>query len=408
MSFLIRRNLPWAWAGWVDDFNRPPENPIKQPWGHFGDGSRAVLNSANEMHMPANYSSTIGGGESYEFQPFTPNFAMEWEMWWPVEGLAAQYFNLCIMENWAKVGPSFADSVLIRCRHAPVVGADDVHIIEFDGLMSSGNDLAGASSPVPYYGNSVTLKVLIDNDALCRVYINGLARCQAQLTPSHRPHPGKRGLNFFNNALCDAWIRWAKIYDRPTDFPLSSLWVNSFYDDFNRTPGAVGNGWTQVGANAAIANNSWSATGTSNSSTGLIRDTGITGGSQRIEAIAGGNNAPNASADSSLILRCNAAGTEGLAANFFSGHIYLSRWTGSLSSPTFADFVHTPATIAAGDKLQFSTVGDYAWIEVNDVLVCQAQLFGAVSSSNSWAGLRVERSGSNSHSWNDARILAGP
>lgn len=406
--FVLKRSPPWVWAGWTDDFNRPVENPIRQPWGHFGDGSPAELNNLQEMRIPSNYSSTTGGGESYEFQPFTPNFGMEWEMWWPVEGAVAQYLNMCIMENWSKVGPSFDNSVMVRFRHAPAVTADDVRIMEFDGLMSAGHELAGAHSPVPFFGNTITVKVLVDADSLCRVYINGQIICQALITPGHRPRPGRRGMNFFNNALADCWVRWIKIYDRPSIIPNPDQWISQFYDDFNRANGPVFNGWTEMGVEGQLVSGSYSMTGGANGSCAIIRDTGVTTGRQRVEAIAGGANGVNSDRDSSLVLRCNAAGTEGLALNFFSGHAYLARFSTSLNggSVTFHDFVDTGVTVNNGDLLAFSAIGDTAWGEINgNIVIIAGNVSAVVPETNSYAGLRVERDGAYSHSWNDFRFL---
>ncbi|WP_280201400.1 hypothetical protein [Nocardia cyriacigeorgica] len=408
MSFLIRRNLPWAWAGWFDDFNRPPENPIKQPWNHFGDGAPAILNSVGEMEIPSNYNSVAGGGESYEFMPFTPNFGIEWEMYWPAGGATAQYFNLFIIENWAKVGVNYANLLCIRLRHRiDAVGGDDIAIWEFNSFMTPGREIVVAQVPQKYEAGTTTVRVWIDRDMLVRVWVNNTYLLQAVPTANHRTGPERRGINFMNAGHPSAWVRWTKIYDRPTDFHTALAWNNTVIDDnFNRADGAVGNGWTQLGADAGLVGGSWSHISGNDTSVGLIRDTGVTHGAQRIEAVIGGNVPPHADRDSSLILRTNATGSEGLAANFYSGGVFLARFTGSLQSPTFHDFVSTAATITAGDTLAFSCNGEGAWIERNGQIILLAHLNGTVSGTNRYVGLRVERDSFNdSASWNSAKVL---
>jgi hypothetical protein len=414
VSFLLRRHVKLAWAGWYDNFQRPAENPVKQPWGHFGDGSRGYINSDHELVLPANYSSLIGGGESYEFQPFTSTFGHEWTMWWPVEGLAAQYFNDFVMENWSKIGPSFANSFCIRCRHAPVLGADDIQIIEFDGLMSSGTILAEADIGGSFFGRWITIRVHVDDDKLVRVWVNDVPKLQAVVSAGHRPHKDKRGLNFFNNCLADARLKAVgsapgmRIFDRPSDFPIlaAGQWSQIFYDDFGRADGAVGNGWTQLGTDAAIRSNSWATINTTDGNRAILRESGNLNGAQRVEAVIGGFQAPT-STPGFLVLRANSAGTAGLLASFRNGGVVISRFTSSLGGTSLSgsNYVSdTIGTIPNGTLFAFCANGDYAWIEIGGAVVLKCQLFGGPTGS--WMGAHVSRgSGANSASWNSIRLM---
>ncbi|NEW40767.1 hypothetical protein GV794_01845 [Nocardia cyriacigeorgica] len=405
MSFLLRRHLPWAWAGWYDDFSRPPENPVQQPWKHWGDGPLGYINSNQELILPSNYNSVAGGGESYEFQPFTKNFGAEFDLRLPIDGAAAQYFNIFVVENWAKIGVNYAQILCIRLRHRiNEVGGDDIGILEFDSYVTEGRRLVTASVP-PFIANDIKVRIYIDNDMLVRVYVNDVFTLQAQPQASHRSGPGRRGLNIFNGTLANAHIRLVRLFDRPTDLGYGVRWNNTvFADDFNRPDGPVGNGWTQHGADAALVSGYWAHISGNDNSVGLIRDTGITHGAQKIEATIG---APHADRDSSLVLRTNAGGTEGISANFYSGGIYLARFTGSLQNPTFADYTSVGMNVAAGSKVSLATNGEGAWVTVNGEIVLMAHMNGLVPGANSYAGLRVERSGfADSAAWNDVKILS--
>ncbi|WP_157115042.1 hypothetical protein [Nocardia niwae] len=413
MSFLIRRNLPLAWAGWYDSFDRAIENPVKRPWVHLGDGTVADINSLHELHIPQNFGTVNGGGESYEFQPFTPNWGLEYEVWFPVEGLAAQSLAVYFTDSWSKIGGTFLNCVGIRLMHAPAIGGDLIQYVEFENVMTVTGTPFAWSSPVGYFGNSITLKLWIENDEWVRVWLNNIYVGSKMISPTFKLGPGRRCVRFLNGALCDAWIRWIDHYDRTSSIPPKTVWTSIFYDDFNRSDGVVDNGWTQIGTDAAIQNNSWSTTGTTDGSRGLIRDTGITGGKVRVEATVGGNIGPNGNADSSLVLCSNAAGTQGLSANIFSNKVYLSRFSSALSGnpPTFTDFdsVTSGVTVTSGDVLAFSVHDGIGWLEKNGTPILYAgNIHGVVPATNSYAGLRVERASSNnSNSWNDVRIYSG-
>lgn len=418
MSFLLRRNLPWAWAGWYDSFVRPPEDPIKAPWAHWGSSSvgNGRINASEEMEVDGAFGlSEFFGGVSYEFQPFTGAWGFDYEVWWPTtSGFAANTLYTFIMQDWSRAQYSaYSNFTSVGLWHRPAIDGDTVKISQYSSLSGTGDVRGEGPSPIGWNGSTITVKCWIEADSYVRVWVNNVLCAQGMLTGAWRTGPGRRGINFCNYASNVAYYRWVWIYDRPSSVPSINVWSSSFYDDFNRANGAPGNGWTQIGTNAAIASNSWSTTGTTDGSRGLIRDTGITSGRVRVEATVGGNSGINNTADSGLVLCSTAAGDQGLCANIFGNQVFISRFSTALSGnpPTFTDLMAltTGVTVATGDVMAFSVYNGFAWLERNGTPIVYATgVHSVVPATNSYAGLRVERSSSNnSNSWNDVRIYSG-
>ncbi|MGX1809750.1 hypothetical protein ACWIGI_28855 [Nocardia sp. NPDC055321] len=162
---------------------------------------------------------------------------------------------------------------------------------------------------------------------------------------------------------------------------------------------AMVDGWSQYGSAAGIVSNTYGSTGSGTAA--IIRDTGVTHGTQRVEAVVV---SPSGSADCSLVVRSTSNGSESLVANFYSGGIYIAKLSGGLDTGTMADYQYTAATVPNGALLAFSTSGEYAWVEINGVTVLKTFLNGthAGDASHAWAGIRVRQ---GSGSWNDARVL---
>ncbi|MCU1640927.1 MAG: hypothetical protein JWN03_1202 [Nocardia sp.] len=414
MSFLLRRCVPWARAGWRDLdalHSRADEDPIRAPWKRV-NSARTVWLESNVLKIKDAFETPLQlGGVSYEQQPFTTNWGTEMEL--NIDGavlVQEQFFGAAITNGWNSVGFSDLAHVPLFVIHRSVGSTtNELRVETYDDINNYSVQLE--IGPVDGLMNRTWcwLRFHVERDRLVRMYINDVLLLEYWLPTVNKAGPNKRALQFLNQTTAEAWIRNFSVFDRGSDFPTVAPWSSLFYDDFNRS-GAVGNGWTQFGTNAALVNNSWSTTGTTDGSRGLLRDTGVTTGVQRIEAVVGGNLPPNASADCSLILRANSAGSEGLAANFYANTIFLSRLSGSLTSPTFNDFVRTDdVAIPNGALLAFCCSDQAAWVEVNGQVVLMADVISRVTTANSWAGLRVERSsGANSASWNDARILTRP
>jgi hypothetical protein len=408
--FLLRRNLPYAWAGFRDDFNTYPVGPVQRPWVHLGDGSPADINSSGEMRLTNNFLTANGGGESYEFQPFTPNFGLEYEVWYPVSGVASQSFGMFFTDSWATIGAAFINCTGVRLIHSAI--SDEVAVHEFANMWTSAGVRASYPSPVTFNGTALHVRVWIEGDIWMRIWLNDIYLGSCMISPGYKLGPGRRCPRFVNPSLCDAWVRWVDNYDRPPSVPPINVWSSILYDDFNRANGAVGSPWTQLGANAGIVSNSWSTTLTTDGSRGLLWDTSLTGGKVRVEATVGGNIGPATNSASSLIVCSNGAGTQGLCANIFSGAVYLSRFSTAISgTPTMTDFqaLTSGVSIASGDKLAFCVYNGIIYLEKNGApIVYSGNAHGTVPASNTYAGLRVGRtSGTNSNSWNDVRIYSG-
>ncbi|MFI5777042.1 hypothetical protein [Nocardia sp. NPDC051570] len=412
MSFLIRRNVPRAWAGWRDNFNRPA-GPITPPWVHLGDGTPAIITADPFLKIPANPWSTNGGGESYQWQPFTPNFGLELDVWYPVEGLAGQTFAAYFTNSWSMIGADWRNVVGVRFLHQPASGPDKIIVNEFENLWTVKNVRAQWNSPVGgFYGQWVTLRVWVENDEWVRAWLNDIYLGSVMISPDFKLGPDRRCVRFFTACLCDVYIRSLNHYDRPASVPPKNVWANQiFADDFERTDGAVGNGWTQIGTNNGIVNGAWSLIAAADGGQGLIRDTGISTGRVRVEATVGQNPDAGGDAESGLVLCSNAAGTQGLSANIFQGHIHVAQYSSSLGDnpPTMTDRDGNGIAVQAGDTIAFSVYNSLAWIEINGVpKLYIGDANGVVPKTNTYAGLRIRcNKGKPSNPWNDVRIFTG-
>lgn len=410
MSFLLQRSPSRKYAGWQWPQNNTVAGPLVQPFVHLGDGTAADINSSRELRIPQNFGTVNGGGESYEFMPFTENSGLELAIWNPVTGVAAQGFSVYMTNSWAEIGAAFTNVVGIRLMHAPASGGDTIQIAEFDNTFSFNNSRATFTSPVAFNGNVLNLQIWVDQDQFLRVWLNGTYLGAAMVSTAFKLGPGRRAVRFLNTCTNDVWVRRIYHHDRTGTFPAPSVYGNQvLFDDFNRANGAVGNGWTVLGSAGQIVSNSYATTGGTDGSRAIIRDTGISNGRQRVEAVVGGALGPNNSADSSLLLCGNSAGTQGLACNVFGNAAYISRYSSSLSgsSPTFTDLASQPdLTINNGDTLAFNVYDGAAWLQQNGTgILFAVNVNDVVPASNSWAGLRVERAPFNdSLSWNDCRI----
>lgn len=416
MGFLMKRSKPRVFAGWYESFDRPVENPVRQPWRHIADGITADINNLQELHIPSNYGQVTGGGESYEFQPFTSNSGFEIEFWNPVSGVLAQSWNIFFTDSWSAIGGTYANIISVRFSHAPANGGQQIQIAEFANPWSAGVVLGIAQSPMEWNGTTLYFKAWFDDDQYLRMWLNDIYLGAVIIDPSFRLGPGRRAVRFLNGNTNDVWVRWLYHYDRPTSFP-TVPWTSSFYDTFNRANGSVnangGSGWTIYNAAGQVKTNSYaSTTGADNTSMAITRSHGATNGRYRIEAVTGGQNGMRTDCDSSLMLCMNAAGTQGLSANIFSDRVYISRFTATASGtsfvPTYTDLATQTVSLVSGMVLAFTVYDGMAWIEANGTRICYAPNVNAiVPATNSWAGLRVEHIPIfvDSQSWNDCRIL---
>ncbi|MGW1740046.1 hypothetical protein ACWCPQ_14680 [Nocardia sp. NPDC001965] len=404
--FLLRRNLPLAWAGWYDDFTAYGVTSLRQPWKHLGDGVVADYNALGELHIPANYFTNNGGGESYEFQPFTPNWGLEFEVWWPVEGLAAQSFTCFITDSWARVGALFQNLVGIQLRHTDV-GGDTIGINGYANIIGF-NDHEGQWAQTAFKGKYTTVRIWVENDEFIRLWVDGVLTGTFQLTnPTYKLGPDRRCVRFLNAALCDCWMRWIDHYDRTPSIPPKTVWSQVHYDNFDGRSGNQDgvNGWTQLGTNAGVVDDAWSTINTVNGGRALLWDTGNTSGKVRIEATV---KSVATGVYQGLVLGTNAAGTTGLIARVRNGDLILGYFTTALSNdqPTWGSFRNVASGLSAGSKVALTMHNGMVWIEVDGVPKLYAVSDTYVSQTR--AGLWVSRiSGANSGAWDDVRIYSG-
>lgn len=411
MSFLVRRNRPLAWAGFYDTFDRPPENPLLRPWQHLG-GGESFINNLEELVVTEQIVNEDGRGPSYSYQPFTPCWGFETELWYPVTGLDNQHFFLVFTDSWARINSTkFQNAAAVGLKHE-VGGADNVAYVEFPSMFEPYEGLRTWGSPVGAFdGQTLTLRVWCENDEWMRIWLNDIFVGSVMVSPSYRLHDLRRAVRLVNRSYCNVYVRWVHHYDRPPSAPLhpAAGWTESFYDDFNRANSStVGNGWTKFGhTDSAIESNSWSTIGTNDGQRGILRDTGITSGHMRIEATVGGAVGINNAQDSGLILYSNSAGTQGLSANVFGNKLYISRFSGSIDGFTDISSLTSGVTVNTGDLVTFTVWNGVAWIEVAGQRVLYAAgVHSVVPATNTYAGLRTKRAAFNtSHSWNDVRIL---
>lgn len=404
--FLIRRNLPLAWAGWRDEFDRPAENPLKPPWKHLG-GGESYINDSEQLVVTEQAVNDDGRGPSYTWQPFTPHWGFEAGIWYPVEGLDNQHFYVVFTDSWVRIASDkFQKAAGVGFKHE--LGGDDNMVYgEFDSMFSP-IDIRGVwDSPVgAFKGQTLNLKVWCENDEWLRIWVNDAYVGSVMPSNAYKLSPLRRCVRLLNRSYCNVLVRWLDHYDRPPTVPPKTVWTEVFADDFNRADGVVGNGWTQLGTDASIVSNRYKHSDSVENSVGLIRNVGDLHGKARIEAVIRN---PSAS-DSSLVLFGNAAGDRGLVANVFNNTVYLGRLTGSMNgAPTFYDFMNRGVTVADGDTIAFCVYNEISWFEVNGVPKAYAgNVHDVIPDSNPYAGLRVERvDGVTSGGFDSVKVFSG-
>ena len=411
MSFLLKRSPELVWAGFFDTFDRPVENPVQRPWVHLGDGTPADINNIAELHIPSNYSTTNGGGESYEFQPFTPNWGFDATFWFPPTGVASQGFSFYLTDSWARIDALFQNVVGVRLIYqTPAAGGDIVQVGQLATPVSAVTNRGQWSSPVVFNGNTLQLRVWVDADQFIRIWLNGVYVGAAVTTPAYRTGPDRRCIRLLNSAACDVWLREFFCYDRVSDV-VSGPWSSVFYDNFDRANGAPGNGWTVVGATGQISANAYAKTGTTDGGAAILRNTGLTGGVMRVDATIKTATAH----EHAIILHANAAGTQGLACRVTTGNAKLFRFSTVLSGnpPTWTQLgsFSAPSTNnAAGHVIRAETRPNgsaYVW-RGDELLAWADSVFATgVAATNPYAGVFVSRASFvNSGQWDDGRLLA--
>lgn len=405
MGFVIRRHLPRAWAGWRDTFTRAAENPLKPPWRHLGDGE-SMITGDGMLKITSQIVNLDGRGPSYEWMPFTPNWGFEADIWYPVEGLDEQIFMIGFTNTWVDVSATFHNVVGIWLYHQ-LGGSDVIQYGEVPNMWSEAQNTRAWPPPGGgFYDRWVKVRVWVENDEWLRVWLDDVYVGSAMIAPDWRLGPGRRCMRFMNRAYCDTYVGTVDHYDRPPTVPPKTVWTEVHADDFNRTDGVAGNGWTQFGTDAGIVSNRYVHTGTNNNSVGLLRDMGDSHGRARIEAVI---RSPS-NKDCSLMLFGNSGATQALVANVFNNHVYLGRMSSSVNgTPSMVDFQDTGVTVADGDTIALSVYNEIMWFEVNGVVKLYAgNVHNVIPDSNQWAGLRVRRGeDTNSGGFDSVKLFTG-
>ena len=419
MSFLLRRNRPWTFGDYRDldaAHSRPNENPIKKPWNQWNDSQTATLTSNVMVFSDATTSTFNFGGYAYEHQPSTSRWGVEFDIDLTVNTSQAAFFGAFVGSSWTRSIQS-GDSNLLRIdffKNSPLLSGGDYSRVRIVTYASAGGletvlsqtDLPGG---INWFntGGFHNVKVWFDDDKTIRIYVdNVLTNWTMVPNAAYRPSLNARAFNFTNRTQFTAAMKNFATYDRRSDYP---SWTSFFYDDFNRANGAPANGWTALSATAQIVGNALSITGTTDGGSGVIRDTGVTTGKQRVEGVLASNPSNTANADSRLFLLSNVGGTQGICARVNGNKIAIVRYSSALTGnpPTFTQLAASVglSNTVAGDKISLCSSNDHIWVERNNEVVLGAPRV-TVPNTNQYAGGGVSRSAfANSASWNDLRIL---
>lgn len=421
MSFLLRRNRPKAWAYWHDldatTTGVPNQSPVTQPWGQWNTSQSADRVSNELVFQGAGSSLFNAGGWAYEHQPFTSYWGCDFDINPSLNNtVQAQFFGAIVDWPWSKNKSSLRQALIFEIFHnSPLLTGGEFNRVMIKKLLPSTLEEVVAQSDLPG-GNSWwnastwhTISVLVDGDQDFRVFVDGAMFLFCRVSSGYTPSPGRRSFNFTNRLFNVTKMRNFKLYDREPDL----LWSSIFFDDFNRAGPAVGNGWTQVGANASIQSNAWVTTGTTDGGRAILRDTGISNGRMRVEGTLSANPSNTNNADNRLILCGNStAGTQGLVARINGNQVRIARFSSALSGnpPTFTQLSvnsDLSSNIVSGNTIGFNVRDGYAWIDRNgEPLLFAGNVHSVVPSTNQFGGLGVARSAfADSAPWTDARIL---
>lgn len=396
MPFVIRRGRQ-ALANWHDEFNRANENPILQPWGVWGAAPTTARLESNHMVFGVGSQWFNFGGWSFEHQAFTDTWSCTFVIARNLTGLAAQTFRTIFSAPWSRVDQDFSKVFVIDLQYRSI--GHRIYGATFEDIDTVGAIWQEASLPSNMWnGTEHEVRYQIEYDSHVQVFVDDVLILWFSIpSGDYRPQKDKRAINFMSGITEEVVIENFKLYDRAVNYP--NAWPTTiFTDTFNRAnnSSSAGNGWTNLGNNIGISSNELAATGTNDPGRAVIRDTGITTGKQRIEAKVGNVNGIDESVCTSLILRSNSAGTQGLAANVFLDKVYIARFSTSLNgATTFTDYkgYDVPINNRAGtdEVVGFNTYGNQAWIDIQGIIVGGAILDTVVPESNSWAGYRVMR-----------------
>ncbi|WP_410877337.1 hypothetical protein [Nocardia sp. A7] len=425
MPWLLKRSRPLSKQGKLDPFDRANENPPKQPWRPWGDSTPAEILDNKLIIRDSGSFWSLGprGGWGSEYYPLTANWGIEWSMNMnPVGVLTPRVFSLFLGKNWINGGDPTAVKyqVLFRWEHYTTTNNDDEteHHYAVSLWLDDKDSAIDQPRKVSYdMGNSANLmaphtwRIKCVNDNTFILWMDGIVRWVYTIPAGLEGGGFLRGPGLRAQAMratfCEAEIEDWFVYDYVAPPPVWSSDV--FYDNFNRANGAPANGWTTVGSDVVINSNSLGLAGglLSDGNRGAWRSGApLSTGNMRLSVTLGGAHGLSSSQDSSVVGRINSAGTLGICLNIFSNKIYIAKFTGSLSSPTFTDLGMDELTLNNGDVLNYVITGDEAWVEYAGEILLYVDGINAHSpESNRGYGVRFKRAAFvNSVAFNDFRV----
>ena len=260
MSFLLRRNRPWAQADWRDLdslHSRADENPIRQPWGRYNT-SRTCRLVSNELTI-ADYTETpfATGGVSYEHKALTPYWAYEFDA-----SLNTAAFNLaefmCFMTApWSRVGTNYTDVLVCKLRYEGLSSNNsNIRFTKYDPSSAETvfTQQALAEGFSFFNGTYHTIRVEWDNDEVVRAYVDGTLRIAMAVPDVSKLDPEKRSVNFSNQTTTTSKQRNFRLYDRN----YNTISPKTYTDDFT-TLSVL---WHQQSAQPASAAGAYGVSGT--------------------------------------------------------------------------------------------------------------------------------------------------
>lgn len=422
--WLLKRSRPLAKQGRLDTFNRANENPPVQPWRTWGSATPAEILGNKLIIRDSGSLFDLGprGGWGSEHFPLTANWGLEWTMTLTDTTLASsESFSIFLGKNWVYGGDPTAVKYLVSLRwehYTTTSGDETTHhyaaslwLDDKDSAIDSPRkvslDLVDSST----FHATHTWRVKCVNDNTFLLWMDGIVRWAYTIPASLESGGFLRGPGLRAQAMraffCEAEIDNWYPYDYALPPPVWS--ADEFYDNYNRSNGAPANGWTTVGSNVVINSNSLGLAGglLSDGSRGAWRSGNpASSGNMRLSVTLGGAHGLASAQPSSVIGRMNAAGNVGISLNIFSNKLYLAKFSGSLTSPTWVDMGTDELTLNNGDVLDYILNEDEAWVELaGEVLLYVDGISAHSPPTNRYYGVRFSRGAFvNSCAFNDFRL----
>lgn len=447
MGFLVRRGKR-AVAGWSDDFNRPNESPVLEPWQFWGDQAAYALVD-QRLRLAAEGQSRGGnfdGGIAFEHQPLTPTWVVEFvrsSIGTTTKSKSNETKQAIFLDkNWTEGGNAsstlYQVAIELESKYTPEEEPDEngdggkaekmdyyiristrdkvntTQVWVFTIAVSIGGDTESVTASV--WAAALKLRFHIYNDRYIVGYVNDTQRLFADMyDPNFRFGPKKRSANFAQVSGLVASIDEFKTYDLPESNQWREIWAEIFYDSFDRNNSTtVGNGWTQTSGNSwgvwnkALSMYGGPFDGGTDGFRQVRRNTGST--DMKVEFVLGGVNEGTSSLSDQtpvyVLGRLSADGKRGLCVYIQEKTLTLTgfSWTGVLSNvpvldpaPFFTGIENAflPA-IPRGTRYSITISGDKMWLTnetLGRVVAFKEGVNSIVpaSSGNTWAGAVIMR-----------------